>query len=151
WDRGELPPAFAADARYTRQYSLMYCGLAAGAGASCGDVLAGLAAEGYLAAANGSPYLRLEVAYYADMVGAEHGGGSYRELYAASLLAARTAALPTTDADACTIAHTIFYLSDYGLRTPDLDRAEADRVRGIVVELTEHYSRLAEWDNVAKF
>lgn len=151
WSRDDLPAAFATSARYTRQYSLMYCGLASSTGTSRGDVLGRLTADGYLATASRSPYLRLEVAYYADMAGAAHGNGSYRDLYRASLLAARTSALPITDDDACTIAHTIFYLSDYGLRTPDLDRAELDRVRGLVVELTEHYSGLAEWNHVAKF
>ena len=45
---------------------------------------------------------------------------------------ARDGALPITDADACTVAHTIFYLSDYGLRAPDLDRSDLDRVRHVV-------------------
>jgi hypothetical protein len=114
-------------------------------------VLAGLAADGYLRPAAGSPYLRLEIAYYAEMAGAERGIEPYRDLYAASLLAGRTAALPVTDAQACTIAHTIFYLSDYGLRSPGLDLADAERARRIAEELTGHYLEHDEWDNVAKF
>jgi hypothetical protein len=151
WLRPELPDAFAADPRYTRQYSLMYCGLAPAAAGPRREVLARLAADGYLSAATGSPYLRLEIAYYADMAGIGHGIGSYRELYAASLLARRAAALPITDAEACTIAHTIFYLSDYGLRAPGLDRSEVERARRIAVELTGHYIQRDEWDNAAKF
>lgn len=52
---------------------------------------------------------------------------------------------------ACTIAHTIFYLSDYGLRSPGLDLADAERARRIAEELTGHYLEHDEWDNVAKF
>jgi hypothetical protein len=151
WSRGELPAAFATDRRYTRAYNLTYCGLAPSTGASCGDVLDRLTAGGYLAATSRSSYTRLEIAYCAGLAGVAHGAGSYRDLYATSLLATRDSALPITDADACTVAHTIFYLSDFGLRTPELDTAEIDRVRRFVVEWTEHYSALAEWDKVAKF
>ncbi|HUQ59584.1 DUF6895 family protein [Lentzea sp.] len=151
WPRDELPDALAANPRYASQFSLMYCALAPTAVERSRAVLARLTADGYLSAVAASPYLRLEVAYYADMAGVAHGNGSYRELYAASLLAARTEALPITDADACTVAHTIFYLSDYGLRAPDLDRSDLDRARHIVVDLTSHCIERGEWDNVAKF
>jgi hypothetical protein len=151
WQCAELPEVFAAEPRYARQYTLMYCALAPTATGPSRDVLTRLAADGYLSAARRSPYLRLEIAYYADMAGIEHGGGSYRELHAASLLGGRAAALPATDAEACTIAHTIFYLCDYGMRAPDLDRAELERARRIVLELTAYYAGRDEWDNVAKF
>jgi Domain of unknown function (DUF6895) len=151
WRRPELPEAFAADPRYRQQYDLMYCALSPTAAGSHPAVLPGLAADGYLSRARGSPYLRLEIAHYADMAGIEHGMGSYRELYAASLLAGRTGGPPITDAESCVIAHTIFYLSDYGLRAPDLDRSDVDRARRVVVELTGHYVERDEWDNAAKF
>lgn len=151
WPRDELPDALAANPRYASQFSLMYCALAPTAAEQSRAVLARLTADGYLSTVARSPYLRLEVAYYADMAGASHGNGSYRELYAASLLAARSEALPISDADACTVAHTIFYLSDYGLRAVDLDRADLDRARHVVADLTSHYVERGEWDNVAKF
>ncbi len=151
WPRPDLPAVIGTDRRYARQFSLMYCGLAPAPAERSRAVLAGLTEDGYLSPAAGSPYLRLEIAYYAELAGTAHCAGDYRELYAASLLAGRSTALPVTDADACTIAHTVFYLSDFGLRAPDLDDAEVDRVRRLVVELTAHYVRLDEWDNVAKF
>lgn len=151
WQRPELPDAFASKPRSTRQYCLMYCALAPTPAGPHRQVLAGLAADGYLSRPWRSPYLRLEIAHHADMAGIAHGMGSYPELYAASLLAGRTAALPITDDDACVIAHTIFYLSDYGLRAPGLDRLEAERARRIVVELTGHYVQRDDWDNAAKF
>lgn len=150
WPRDDLPDALTANPRYARQFSLMYCALAPVAAERSRAGLARLAADGYLSTAARSPYLRLEVAYYAEMAGVAHGNGSYRELYAASLLAARSEALPITDDDACTVAHTIFYLSDYGLRPPDLDRADLDRARHVVENLTAHYSAREDWDNVAK-
>lgn len=150
WRRPELPDAFATDPRRTRQYSLMYCALAPASDGPHHQVLAGLAADGYLSRPWRSPYLRLEIAHLADVAGITHGMGSYPELYAASLLAGRTAALPITDDDACTIAHTIFYLSDYGLRAPCLDRSEAERARRIVVELTGHYVQCDDWNNAAR-
>ena len=151
WRRPELPDAFASNPRYTRQYRLMYCALAPTSAGPHRQVLAGLAADGYLSRRWRSPYLRLEIAHNADMAGITHEMGSFPELYAASSLAGRTAALPITDDEACVIAHTIFYLSDYGLRAPGLDRLEADRVRRIVVELTGHYVQRDDWDNAAKF
>lgn len=150
WPRAGLPDVIAANPRYACQYGLMYCALAPPA-EPCSEVRARLATDEALAGAGVSPYLRLELAYYAELAGIAHGGGSYRELYAASLLARRSDALPITDADACTIAHTIFYLSDYGLRTPELDPAETERARHLVEEWTVHFSRRQEWDNVAKF
>jgi hypothetical protein len=151
WRRPELPDAFAADPRSARQYRLMYCALAPASAGPHHQVLAGLAADGFLSRPWRSPYLRLEIAHHADLAGITHGMGSYPELYAASLLAGRTAALPITDDEACVIAHTIFYLSDYGLRAPGMDRLEAERARRIVVELTGHYVQLDDWDNAAKF
>lgn len=151
WQRPELPDAFAVDPRYTRQYRLMYCALAPTQAGPHRQVLAGLAASGYLTRRWRSPYLRLEIAHHADLAGVAHAMGSYAELYAASLLAGRTAALPITDDDACDIAHTIFYLSDYGLRAPGLDRLETERARRIVVELTGHYVQRDDWDNAAMF
>jgi hypothetical protein len=151
WERPELPDAFTADPRYVRQYSLMYCGLAPAATAPRREILGRLASDGYLSTASGSPYLRLEIAYYADMAGIRHPMGSYPQLYAASLLAGRATALPITDAEACTIAHTIFYLCDYGLRPSALDGGSLQRARRIAVELTWHYIRRDGWDNVAKF
>ena len=150
WLRPELPDAFATDPSYARQYCLMYCALAPAPDGPHREVLAGLAADGYLSRPWRSPYLRLEIAYLADMAGVAHEMGAYPELYAASLLAGRTAAFPITDDDACVIAHTIFYLSDYGWRPPDLERAEIERVRRIVLELTGHYVQLDDWDNAAK-
>lgn len=151
WHRPELPQVIATEPRYKRQYSLMYCALAPDAGGPRGSVLQGLATDGYLSTPVRSPYLGLEIAYYARMAGVEHGSGSARDLYARSMLAAREKALPVTDADACTIAHTIFYLSDYGLGTADLERAEIRRVRSIVLELTAYYAQQGDWSNVAKF
>lgn len=151
WRRHELPDAFASDPGRTRQYRLMYCALAPAPAGPQRQVLAGLAADGYLSRPWRSPYLRLEIAHHADLAGIAHAMGSYPELYAASLLAKRATALPVTDDDACVIAHTIFYLSDYGLRAPDLDRREAERVRRIIVELTGHYVHRDDWDNAAKF
>lgn len=151
WPDDELPDALTGNPRYARQFSLMYCALAPEPGGRSRAGLARLAADGYLSTVARSPYLRLEIAYYADMAGVPHRNGSYRELYAASLLAGRSEALPITDADACTVAHTIFYLTDYGLRTPDLDRSDLDRARHVVADLTAHYAERGEWDNVAKF
>lgn len=151
WPLAELPEALTGNRRYARQFSLMYCALAPVAAQRCRDVLARLTDDGYPFRVTKSPYLRLEIAYYADIAGVAHGSGSYRELYAASLLAGLATALPITDDDACTVAHTIFYLSDYGLRTPDLAPSEVDRARRVVVELTWHFIRREAWDNVAKF
>ncbi len=152
WKRPELPEVFATEPRYARQYSLMFCALAPTVSEVRREVLARLADDGYLARVTGSPYLRLEIAYYKEMAGIGQGGGvSYRDLYAESLLAGRTEALPISDAEACTIAHTIFYLCDYGLRAPELEDSEVERIRRIVVELTDHYLQRDEWDNVAKF
>jgi hypothetical protein len=151
WRRSELPDAFASNPRYTRQYRLMYCALAPTVTGPHREVLAELAADGYLSRPWRSPYLRLEIARHAEMAGIAHGMGSYPELYEASLLAGRTAALPITDDDACVVAHTIFYLTDYGLRAPDLDRLATERARRVVVELTGHYVQRDDWDHAAKF
>lgn len=151
WRRTELPDAFATDPRYRRQYSLMYCALAPASAGPHHQVLARLVADGYLSRRWRSPYLRLEIAHHAELAGIAHGMGSYPELYASSLLAGRTTALPITDDDACVIAHTIFYLSDYGLRAAGLDLLAAERARRIVVELTAHYVEHDDWDNAAKF
>lgn len=112
-------------------------------------MLARLASDGYLTAGRKSPSLHLAARFFADLVHVNHELAPYRELYATSLLAPADAT-PTADLDVCEVTHTVFYLSDFGLRAPDLTGEERRRALAIVARLTEHCVEQDEWDLVSK-
>ncbi|MEU6537792.1 hypothetical protein [Streptomyces sp. NPDC047000] len=151
WLRPEFPRQLTLDRRYARQFELMYAALApAGAGPGAPRAVADrLASDGYLAPRRKPPYLHLEARYYADLAHADHEFAPYRELYAASLLA-RADAVPTAELDVCVVTHTVFYLSDFGLREPGLTGEERRRALAVVARLTEHCVELDEWDLLGK-
>lgn len=151
WRRPEFPRLLAADPRYARQFELMYAALApAGPAADAPRaVLAGLAADDYLAPHRKPPYLHLEARFYADLAGAEHRFASYEDLYQASLLP-WAGTLPVTDLDVCMVTHTLFYLSDFGFRDPGLTEKAREQALHVVERLTHHCVRHGEWDLVGK-
>ncbi|MFF8606818.1 DUF6895 family protein [Streptomyces sp. NPDC015346] len=151
WQQPDFPRLLTLDPRYARAFELMYAALAPAGIVTDAPraVLTRLTADGYLAPRRKSPYVHLEARFYADLAGADHRFASYEELYAASL-PARAGTLPVADLDVCVVTHTVFYLSDFGLRDPGLtedDRAQALRV---VERLTDHCVGLGEWDLVGK-
>jgi hypothetical protein len=143
----------AADRSYARQYQLMYCALAPAGPADPlrQALLARLAAAGDLARLGRSPYLRLELRYYAELAGVRHGIEPYGDLYAASVLARPGAGRHVTDAEACDITHTIFYLSAFGGRDPGLAPGDRERALRIAGQLTDLYVQRDEWDLAGKF
>ncbi|MFF4582440.1 DUF6895 family protein [Streptomyces sp. NPDC001389] len=151
WQRPDFPRLLGLAGVHARQFQLMYAALAP-AGATTGApraLLARLAAEDYLTPGRKDPFLHLEARYYADLARAPHRFAPYEELYEASPLP-RAATLPVADLDACKVAHTLFYLGDFGLR--DLLLSEEERVRAlrVVERLTDHCVGLGDWDVVPK-
>ncbi|MFH7599677.1 hypothetical protein WDV06_31945 [Streptomyces racemochromogenes] len=112
-------------------------------------LLARLAAEDYLTPDRKPPFLHLEARYYADLARAPHRFAPYEELYEASPLPL-AATLPVADLDACQVAHTLFYLSDFGLCDLFLPEAERARALRVVERLTDHCVGLGDWDVVPK-
>ncbi|WP_328907333.1 hypothetical protein OG230_32530 [Streptomyces sp. NBC_00234] len=151
WQREDFPHLLTLDPRYARQFELMYAALAPAGSATEAPraVLARLTADGYLAPRRKPPYLHLEARFYADLAGADHRFASYEELYAASL-PARATTLPVADLDVCVVTHTVFYLSDFGLRAPALTEGARVRALSVVERLTDHCVGLGEWDLVGK-
>ncbi|MFG2715762.1 DUF6895 family protein [Streptomyces goshikiensis] len=151
WQRPDFPQLLTLDGRYARQFELMYAALAP-AGAATGaprPVLARLAAGNYLTPGRKPPFLHLEARFYADLAGAPHRFAPYEELYEASPLP-RAATLPAADLDGCQVAHTLLYLSDFGLRDPGLPEGERARALRVVERLTDHCVALGDWDVAAK-
>ncbi|MFF8510166.1 DUF6895 family protein [Streptomyces sp. NPDC015492] len=151
FERPDFPRLLTLDARYARQFELMYAALVPAGTAPDAPraVLARLARDGYLAPGRKAPYLHLEARFYADLAGAEHTFASYAELYAASLTA-RAATLPVADLDACVVTHTVFYLTDFGLRDAGLGDEAREQALQVVERLTHHCLDLGEWDLVGK-
>ncbi|MEU8677878.1 hypothetical protein [Streptomyces sp. NPDC048560] len=149
--RADFPRLLTLDPRYARQFEMMYAALAPAGTASDAprSVLDRLTADGYLAPRRKPPYLHLEARFYADVAGAEHRFASYEELYASSLLA-RATTLPVADLDVCVVTHTVFYLSDFGFRSPALTEGARVRALRVVERLTDHCVGLGEWDLVGK-
>ncbi|NXY95226.1 hypothetical protein HYE82_12685 [Streptomyces sp. BR123] len=151
WQRPDFTQLLTLDRRRARQFELLYAALAP-AGSATGApraLLDRLAADGYLVPGRKSPFLHLEARFYSDLAGVEHEFAPYDELYEASQLP-RAATLPVADLDGCQIAHTLFYLSDFGLRELPLPAEERGRALRVVERLTEHCVALGDWDVVAK-
>jgi hypothetical protein len=140
WQSPDFSRQVTADPAWARQYALIYAALAP----------PGLTGSLHQAAveepADESPYLRLETRYYAELAGIGHQIESYAELFASSILAGPATALPISKRRAYNITHTVFYLSDFGLRDPGLARAERERALGLVCQLTDHFVRDDQWD-----
>ncbi|MBW5483982.1 DUF6895 family protein [Streptomyces bambusae] len=151
WRRPDFTSLLTLDGRRARQFQLIYAALAP-AGSATGTpraLLAGLAADNHLTPGRKPPFLHLEARFYADLAGVEHEFASYEELYEASPLP-RAATLPVADLDGCQVAHTLFYLSDFGLRDLPLPAEERGRALRVVERLTDHCVALGDWDVVAK-
>ncbi|MFE6836672.1 DUF6895 family protein [Streptomyces sp. NPDC057705] len=151
WQRPDFPRLLTLDARYVRQFELIYAALAP-AGTATGTpraLLDRLAAGSHLEPGRKPPFLHLEARYYADLAGVPHRLAPYEELYEASPLP-RAATLPVADLDGCQVAHTLLYLSDFGLRDPGLPEEERARALRVVERLTDHCVALADWDVAAK-
>jgi hypothetical protein len=153
WEEPDLPRMVADDPSWSRQFGLSYGAVAPPGITSEAPraTLAALAESGYLAPRRKSPYLHIESRYFADLAGIDHRYDSYAALYAASHLAGRAAALPMAAEDAYNITHTIFYLTDFGLRDCGLAPDERERAYRMICELTEHYVESAEWELAAEF
>ncbi|MFJ6755468.1 DUF6895 family protein [Streptomyces sp. NPDC091273] len=151
WRRPDFPRLLTLESRHARQFELMYAALAPVGAATDATraVPARLAAGSYLAPGRKPPFLHLEARFYADLSGLEHRFAPYEELYEASPLP-RAATLPVADLDGCQVAHTLFYLSDFGLRDTRLPEDERGRALRVVERLTEHCVGLGDWDVAAK-
>lgn len=152
WRDAEFPRQIAAAPGYARQYGLMYGALAPPGlfGGFHRAVLEKLTPDGYLMPFGKLPWLRLETRYYADLAGVDHRCESYRKLYEISFLANLTTVLPMEMQDAYSITHTLFHLTDFGIRDAGLTGEERARARRIVDELTFHFVAADYWDLVAE-
>ncbi|RST05092.1 hypothetical protein EF910_14170 [Streptomyces sp. WAC07149] len=151
WQRPDFRELLAVDERHVRQFELIYAALApAGPDSEAPRaMLARLAAGSHLTPGRKPPFVHLEARFYADLVGVPHRFAPYEELYEASPLP-RAATLPVADLDGCQVAHTLFYLSDFGLRELPLPAEEQERALRVVERLTDHYVALGDWDVAAK-
>jgi len=147
WQRPEFPLLIDAQSGYASAQRLVYAALApAEVGHDQrGAALAQLKADGYLSQLGKSPYLRLEARYYADKAGVEHDIESYRELAEQSLLA-KPPDLPMSRSDAYTITHTVFYLSDYGFRDPDLPSEVREQGQRLTCSILDSCVSRDKWD-----
>ncbi|MFJ8163710.1 DUF6895 family protein [Streptomyces sp. NPDC096136] len=151
WQRPDFTQLLTLDGGRARQFELMYAALAPTGSATGAPraLLDRLAADGYLVPGRKSPFVHLEARFYADLAGVEHKFAPYEELYEASPLP-RAATLPVSDLDGCQVAHTLLYLTDFGLRDLLLPEEERDRALRVVERLTDHYAVLGDWDVVPK-
>ena len=147
WRCPEFPALIAALGDHARPCGLVYAALApAGTdSALTGAVLAQLVSDGYLSPAGKSVCRQLETRYYAEMAGAAHSIGPYRDLMVRSLLVHQPPP-PVTNSDAYTITHTAFYLSDYGYAVPRMRAGHRRRAERLVCSLLDTCVREERWD-----
>lgn len=149
WADPDFPDQVAAAPGYFRQYGLIYGALAPPGATRHRATLEQLAPGGRLATYGKSPYLRLETRYYADLAGLDHQFESYRVLYERSELANLTEVSPDIE-EAYRVTHTLFHLTDFGARPPQLTEAERRHALGIVDRLTDHFIAVEHWDLTAE-
>jgi hypothetical protein len=86
------------------------------------------------------PFATLELRYALDLGGFTSGLPDLRQLYSRTMLAHRADPLYVSDAEAYAITHILFYISDFGRRTPFAgDPAGLARLRGLIGTLLGIY------------
>ncbi len=153
WRSPAHPPLLTVEARYARQFQLMY-GALAPAGLDADGPHRTALAEGVagdlLTPRRKSPFLHLETRYYAELADVKHELLDYPELYRISRLARHTDGQPLGELDVCDVTHTVFHLADFGFRGPGLGGADLAHARDRVERLTEESVRRGEWDLTGK-
>jgi hypothetical protein len=107
--------------------------------------------QGYASAVEVVPYRALDFRYMLDCGGCEHTFASYSDIYKNTLLSKTPSVAYLTDEDAYAITHTLFYISDFGARPPDVIPPEQlPAVQRLTTSLLGVYLRSCNWDLVAE-
>ncbi|MGW2302938.1 DUF6895 family protein [Streptomyces sp. NPDC001809] len=160
WQDPDFPRLFEDSPAYASTYRLVYAALAPDGidTTPCRQALAELD-PAFLRPEGKSPYLRVEVRYYADKAGIRHGIEPYAELLPRSpLLAFRAAAppaaggpaAPLTVPQAYALTHTAFYLGDFGRTDPGLSGTDLAHARSLTHAMLRHCVAEDLWDLAAE-
>jgi uncharacterized protein DUF6895 len=152
WPQAELRRLMGADDRSADRFRLFHAALApGGSAADPRDAgLARLACEYQTERPEDSAFLRLEARYYADIAGVDHGFESYEKIGESTLLARLPSLTDITEPDAYIVAHTIFYLCDFGLQMPRIARDSQAGLAQAVAGLLERSIDGSNWDLVCE-
>jgi hypothetical protein len=97
------------------------------------------------------PYRYLDYLHFLDLAGFPHYLESLGDAYRYTLLASSPNALELTEDDAYTITHTVFYMTDFGLRRPPWPASfDPTRASELVEDLLRHYRVQEQSDLVAE-
>ncbi|MEV7372260.1 hypothetical protein AB0O51_15415 [Streptomyces sp. NPDC090301] len=164
WQDPDLPRLFDGSPAYASTYRLVYAALAPDGidDTQCREALARLDPD-FLSPGGKSPYLRIEIRYYADKAGVRHTIEPYAALLPRSpLLAhradgpalaagtARGAVPPLTVPQAYALTHTAFYLGDFGRAEPRIAGADLDHARDLTHRMLLHCVAHELWDLAAE-
>lgn len=107
--------------------------------------------HGYVTATEDVAFRDLDLRHLLDLGGYRHDLPSYRSLYRQTVLGRGGAVLSFNHADAYSVTHTLFYLSDFAARPiAAIPRRELPYVRWIVQVLLGQYLLVEDWDLVAE-
>ena len=105
---------------------------------------------GYPAATEDLPYRELEWQYVTWKARIRVDPPSWQRAYEATTLARARNPIHLRRADAYSVTHTLFYLTEYGYGRPRLSGSDLRRVIDIVEALTVVYCRNDDWDLVGE-
>jgi hypothetical protein len=149
WATPSFAERLATQPHRFRLYGAVYASLRSmGLSDATSDaVIHDLLSDGYITATEEVPYRRLEIRYLLDLAGIDHDLPHYDTLYNETLLARAERASVLTYADAYSVTHTLFYLSDFGLRAPTFTTpSEYARIERLVEFLACRYVAQRHWD-----
>ncbi|MCX5231959.1 hypothetical protein ABZY16_24165 [Streptomyces sp. NPDC006553] len=164
WQDPDFPQLFDDSYAYASTYRLVYAALAPDGidDTQCREALARLDPD-FLSPGGKSPYLRIEIRYYADKAGVRHGIEPYAELLPQSPLVALRTADPTLTAgdakgtveplavpQAYALTHTAFYLGDFGRTDPRIAGADLAHARDLTHRMLLHCVAHDLWDLAAE-
>ncbi|WP_329275802.1 DUF6895 family protein [Streptomyces sp. NBC_00691] len=162
WQDPDFPRLFDDSPAYASTYRLVYAALAPDGidDTLCREALARLAPD-FLSPGGKSPYLRIEIRYYADRAGVRHAIEPYAALVPRSpLVALRAAGPPTATArdraepltvpQAYALTHTAFYLGDFGRTGPRISGSDLDHARDLTRRTLLHCVAHDLWDLAAE-
>ncbi|MFE5941779.1 DUF6895 family protein [Streptomyces sp. NPDC056480] len=164
WQDPDFPRLFDDSPAYASTYRLVYAALAPDGidDTPRREALARLD-PGFLSPDGKSPYLRIEIRYYADKAGVRHGVEPYAELLPQSPLVAlraagpglaagnaRSTVEPLTVPQAYALTHTAFYLGDFGRTDPRITGADLAHARDLTHRMLLHCVTRDLWDLAAE-
>src|SRR4051812_18618942 len=153
WQRPDYQERGARNLETFRAYAMIYINLlrSDAVDSSYCEIIQRTLDQRYVTAVELVPSRVMEFRHALDSVGLKHNLPGYEDLYRTSLLAQTPPLVYFTNGDAYAVTHTLFYLTDFGLRPiTAIPEQQLPTICWMVSTLLGIYLREKNWDIVGE-